>query len=71
MYELEADYKEEIEFLFINIDGLESQPDMEKYQFQSGTPHLLLFDMNGEVVRQWFGTFTRDQVEVMFPAVLN
>ncbi len=71
MYELKADYEEDIEFLFVNIDEPESQSDMEKYQFRSGTPHLLLFDENGEVARQWFGTFTREQVEGMFPVVLN
>lgn len=44
---------------------------MAEYGFISGTPHLLLFDERGEVVRQWFGAFTREQVEVMFPAVLG
>ncbi|MFK7803788.1 MAG: hypothetical protein AB8G95_19300 [Anaerolineae bacterium] len=71
MYELKAEYGEQMEFVFVNIDEPESQPDMEKFQFRSGTPHLLLFDKNGEVVRQWFGTFTREQVEVMFPTALN
>ena len=55
----------------MNIDEPESQPEMEQYGFVSGTPHLILFDGRGEIVRQWFGLFTREKVEAMFPAALN
>lgn len=71
MYELQADYQNEIDFVFVNIDEADSKPEMEQYGFISGTPHLLLFDRNGEIVRQWFGVFSREQVEVMFPDALS
>ena len=71
MYALQADYSEEMEFIFVNIDEPESQPQMEQYGFVSGTPHLILFDGRGEIVRQWFGLFEREQVEIMFPDALN
>ena len=71
MYALEADYADQIEILQINIDEPESAELMQQYGYRSGTPHLILYDGNGELVRQWFGLFKREQVEPLFADLLN
>ena len=71
MYALQADYEDDIEVLQINIDEPESAELMQQYGFRSKTPHLLLYDANGKLVRQWFGTFEREQVEGLFSDIFN
>ena len=71
MYALEADYSDQIEFLQINIDEAANSAEMTQYGYRGATPHLLLFDRQGNIVRQWFGIFTREQVEPLFAQALN
>lgn len=71
MYELEEAYGQQIDFLHVNVDEPDSLPLMETYGFRSGTPHLILYDRSGNIIRQWFGIVTRDEVEVMFPVALQ
>ncbi|MGB1252769.1 MAG: hypothetical protein ACPG8W_19300 [Candidatus Promineifilaceae bacterium] len=72
MYALEADYENQLDVLQINIDEGENSAEMARYGYRGTTPHLLLFDGQGNVVRQWFGVFTREQVEpILMQTLVN
>ena len=71
MYALEADYSDSLEVLQINIDDGENSAEMASYGYRGATPHLLLFDSQGNIVRQWFGLFKREQVEPTLIQTLN
>ena len=71
MYALEEEYRDQIDFLHVNVDEPDSLPLMEEYGFRSATPHLILYDRQGNLVRQWFGIVNREEVEIMFPIALE
>lgn len=59
---LEADYREQVNFVYLDIDD-PANDDFKQalgYRYQ---PHILLLDGNGEVLSQWVGPITKEDLE--------
>ena len=66
MYELKQQYGNQIEFTYINVNDPAVRADSNARGFRVGTPQLTLHGVEGEVLQQWFGQFTREQIEPSF-----
>ena len=51
---LEAEYGNEIQFIYVDIDDPASQTYKDQYGFRV-QPHFFLIGEDGEVISQWFG----------------
>jgi thioredoxin-related protein len=67
---LERDWKGQIHFVYLDIDDPQTEPFKRAlgYQYQ---PHLLLLDPEGNVLQQWVGYVTQDQLTAAFEAVVQ
>ncbi len=66
---LENEYRERIEFVYLNIDDPDTTAAKEKYGYRV-QPHFFLVDDNGEVVEEWLGQVGRDAFVTAFETVL-
>jgi hypothetical protein len=59
---LEAEYGEQINFVYLDIDDQANGPFKQQlgYRYQ---PHLFLIDGAGTVLQQWVGQVAGDQLE--------
>jgi hypothetical protein len=64
---LERDWKGKVNFVYLDID--DPRTDVFKrqlgYQYQ---PHLLLLDPQGQILEQWVGSVTAQQLTSAFDA---
>ena len=67
---LEAQYGNEIEFVYYNIDDPASKEAKEQFGYRV-QPHFFLVDTNGEIVTQWVGPVEEAVLEEAFAGVLN
>lgn len=69
MHGLEADYTDHIAFSYLDID--DPSTDVFKqalgYRYQ---PHLFLLDGDGNILEEWIGPVTREQLEMAFQEAL-
>jgi len=67
---LERDWKHQIHFAYLDIDDPQTQ-DFKRalgYQYQ---PHLFLLDADGNIIQQWVGYVTEDQLTSAFTAAVQ
>lgn len=66
---LEAQYGEQIEFVYLDIDDADTQSlkDVLGYRVQ---PHFFLVDGDGVVIQQWLGVVSEDDFVSAFQQVL-
>jgi hypothetical protein len=66
---LEAEYADRIIFSYLDIDD----PANDEFKQQLGyryQPHLFLLDADGNVLDQWVGPVTREELEMAFQDAL-
>ncbi len=70
MHGLERDWKDHIHFAYLDIDDPQTEPFKRAlgYQYQ---PHLLLLDAHGNIIQQWVGFVTEDQLTMAFEAAIQ
>jgi hypothetical protein len=59
---LEAEYGSQINFIYLDIDDSNTEPFKQQlgYRYQ---PHIFLVDANGNVIHQWVGRISGDDLE--------
>ena len=62
MHGLEAEYGSQVNFIYLDIDDRNSEPFKQElgYRYQ---PHLFLVDADGNILQQWVGRVSRDELE--------
>lgn len=62
MHGLEAEWGDQVNFIYLDIDDPATQPFKSAlgYQYQ---PHMFLVDGDGQVVQQWVGLVDRETLE--------
>lgn len=65
---LEADWSDRIVFSYLDIDDPNTQPFKTalKYRVQ---PHMFLLDAQGNIVKQWLGRVSADELTAAFNGV--
>lgn len=67
---LEAEYYDQINFAFLDIDD----PSNDEFKRALGfrvQPQFFLLDENGEIIQQWAGRVSADDFRAAFDAALN
>ena len=67
---LEADYFEQINFVYLDIDD----PANDEFKQALGyrvQPHFFLLDENGDVIQQWVGRVSEADFKAAFDAALK
>ncbi len=67
---LEAQYKDHIQFVYLDIDNPATQPFKNDLHFRI-EPEYFLLDGQGKVVKQWSGYLSRQDLQTVFDAVLK
>lgn len=66
---LEDKYSEQIQFTYLDIDDPANQAAMQDLVY-IGRPHLYLLDGEGNIIRQWLGFVSQEELETAFVEVL-
>jgi len=67
---LEAEYYGKIKFTYLDVDD----PANEDFKSQLGyrvQPHLFLLDAEGNIIQQWLGSITADELRASFDTALQ
>jgi len=67
---LEAEYYNQIDFAFLDIDDPANNDFERKLGFRV-QPHFFLVDGNGNIIQQWAGSVTADAFRPAFDANLQ
>ena len=67
---LEADYSDRMQFSYLDIDDSRNDQFKQALQYRS-QPHLFLLDAEGNVVNQWLGRVSAEQLAAEFDKVLQ
>lgn len=70
MHGLEAEYGEQIQFTYLDIDDPDTDPFKATLGFRV-QPQLFLLDGEGVVIQQWFGFVSRDEFVSAFEEALE
>jgi hypothetical protein len=67
---LEAEYGDRINFVYLDIDDSRNEPFKRAlgYRFQ---PHLFLVDGQGNILEQWIGRISGDNLILAFEEALQ
>jgi hypothetical protein len=59
---LEAEYGSQVNFIYLDIDDRNTEPFKQElgYRYQ---PHLFLVDADGNILQQWVGRVSGDELE--------
>jgi hypothetical protein len=59
---LEAEYGSQVNFVYLDIDDRNNEPFKQElgYRYQ---PHLFLVDADGNILQQWVGRVSGDELE--------
>jgi thioredoxin-like negative regulator of GroEL len=67
---LEQQYGDKVNFVYLDID--DSRNDSFKRQLGYRVqPHIFLLDGNGQVIEQWLGLVSKDDLEAALKAVAS
>jgi len=67
---LEQQYGDKVNFVYLDID--DSRNDSFKRQLGYRVqPHIFLLDANGQVIEQWLGLVSKDDLEAALKAVAS
>jgi hypothetical protein len=67
---LEADYSDRMQFSYLDIDDSRNDQFKQALQYRV-QPHLFLLDAEGNVVKQWLGRVSAEQLAAEFDKVLQ
>jgi hypothetical protein len=67
---LEAEYGSQVNFIYLDIDDRDTEPFKQElgYRYQ---PHLFLVDADGNILQQWVGRVSGDELERAILASLS
>jgi hypothetical protein len=67
---LEAEYGSQVNFIYLDIDDRNTEPFKQElgYRYQ---PHLFLVDADGNILQQWVGRVSGDELERAILASLS
>jgi hypothetical protein len=67
---LEAEYGSQVNFVYLDIDDRDTEPFKQElgYRYQ---PHLFLVDADGNIIQQWVGRVSGDELERAILASLS
>jgi hypothetical protein len=67
---LEAEYGSQVNFVYLDIDDRDTEPFKQElgYRYQ---PHLFLVDADGNILQQWVGRVSGDELERAILASLS
>jgi hypothetical protein len=67
---LEAEYGSQVNFIYLDIDDRNTEPFKQAlgYRYQ---PHLFLVDADGNILQQWVGRVSGDELEMAILASLS
>jgi glutathione peroxidase-family protein len=67
---LEAEYGSQVNFIYLDIDD----PETESFKQQLGyryQPHLFMIDADGNVIQQWVGRVSGEELEQAILDILS
>jgi thiol-disulfide isomerase/thioredoxin len=67
---LEAEYRDQMIFTYLDIDNPATRPFQSQLKFRT-EPHFFLLDPQGRILRQWVGYVTPAQFRQAFQEALN
>ena len=67
---LEAEYYDQVEFSYLDIDDPANNGIKRILGFRV-QPQFLLLDENGEIIQQWFGSVSAEDFRSAFNVALN
>lgn len=67
---LEAQYGNEIEFVYLNIDEPATLPAKQALSFRF-QPHFVLLDADGQVIEEWLGYVEAGEFEQAFQQLIG
>lgn len=62
MHGLEQQYSDQISFVYLDIDDSRTD-DFKRQLGYRVQPHLFLLDGEGNIIQQWLGFVTREELE--------
>jgi hypothetical protein len=67
---LEAEFGSQVNFIYLDIDDRNTEPFKQElgYRYQ---PHLFLVDADGNILQQWVGRVSGDELEMAILASLS
>jgi hypothetical protein len=67
---LEAEFGSQVNFIYLDIDDRNTEPFKQElgYRYQ---PHLFLVDADGNILQQWVGRVSGDELERAILASLS
>lgn len=70
MHGLEAKYDNKIQFTYLDIDDPANESFKQKLGYRV-QPHLFLLDGEGNILAQWVGAITAEDLETAFQSALQ
>lgn len=67
---LEAEFTNQINFIYLDIDDPGNQPILEELGF-SYQPHFFFLDGEGNIIQQWIGPVTQEQFREAFNSTIQ
>jgi thioredoxin-like negative regulator of GroEL len=67
---LEAEYGEQIAFVYLNIDDPATEAAKQRFGYRV-QPHFFLVDAQGNVVEEWLGPVHEDAFRAAFASLLD
>ena len=70
MHGLEAEFGSQVNFIYLDIDDRNTEPFKQElgYRYQ---PHLFLVNADGNILQQWVGRVSGDELERAILASLS
>ena len=68
MHGLEQQYGDTVNFVYLDIDDSRTDDFKRQLGFRV-QPHLFLLDADGQVIQQWLGLVSKDELEAALLAV--
>lgn len=67
---LEVEYFDKIDFIYLDVDDRQTNSfkNLLGYRYQ---PHLFLLDEQGNIVQQWVGYITHEELKLAFDRALR
>lgn len=71
MYELRKEFRDSVDFTYINISNVAGREQAVERGLRLGTPQLLLHDGDGDLIQKWFGPVAFKEVAPTFTALIE
>lgn len=67
---LESEYSQQVNFVYLDITDPANDEFLKSFGFRV-TPHFFLLDESGELIQQWIGPITADDLRTSFDSNLQ